>query len=86
MIGIRAATRRVLSRRLSVYDVVEIALWLAIPHVVIGLVWAFFHVHEVRYLEDLLQTRLPAGGGVAAYLIVAGLWPVYVLIPSVCTA
>ncbi|PRC42635.1 hypothetical protein C6A85_000000109490 [Mycobacterium sp. ITM-2017-0098] len=83
---IRTATRSVLSRRLSVADVVELHLWLAIPYVTIGLGWAFFHVQEVRHLEDTLQTLLPAGGGMAAYLLVAALWPVFVLVPSVCVA
>ncbi|MDW5610225.1 hypothetical protein HZU38_04570 [Mycolicibacterium vanbaalenii] len=84
MPGIRTATRGLLSRRMSVADVVELALWLAIPYVTIGLAWAFFHVEEVRHLEDLLQTRLPAGGGMLAYLLVAALWPVHVLLPAVC--
>lgn len=86
MSPIRSATRRVLSRRLSVADVVELHLWLAIPYVTIGLAWAFFHVQEIRRLEDALQTLLPAGGGMAAYLLVAALWPVYVLVPTVCVA
>lgn len=83
---VRTRTRSVLSRRLSVADVIELHLWLAIPYVTIGLAWAFFHVDKVRHLEDMLQTALPAGGGMAAYLLVAGFWPVYVLVPSVCTA
>lgn len=80
----RTATRRLLSRRLSVADVIEIGMWLAVPYLMIGLAWAFFHVGEVRHIEDLLQTRLPAGAQMAAYLVVAGLWPVYLLVPALC--
>jgi hypothetical protein len=83
---IRTVTRSVLSRRLSVADVIELHLWLAIPYVTIGLGWAFFHVDKVRRLEDALQTLVPAGGGMAAYLLVAALWPVYLLVPTVCVA
>ena len=86
MPSIRTVTRSVLSRRLSVADVVELHLWLAIPYVTIGLGWAFFHVDKVRHLEDTLQTLVPAGGGMAAYLLVAGLWPVYLLVPTACVA
>jgi hypothetical protein len=86
MTEIRTATRRLLSRRLSVADVLEIAMWLTIPYAIIGLVWAFFHVDDVRQVEGLLTVRLPAGASMAAYLVVAALWPVYVLIPAVCAA
>lgn len=86
MSGVREATRRTLSMRVSVADVIETALWLALPYVTIGMVWAFFHGEEVRHLEGLLQTRLPAGGAMAAYLLVAGLWPAYLVFPAVCTA
>lgn len=82
----RGVVRRVLSRRLSVADVLEIGMWLTIPYLIVGLLWAFFQVEDVRHLEDLLQTRLPAGANMAAYLLVTALWPVYVMVPSVCAA
>jgi hypothetical protein len=84
MARIREVTRRVLSRRTSVADIIETALWLAIPYLIVGLVSAFFHVEEVHHLEGLLRNQLPAGGEMAAYLIVAGLWPAYLVAPLVC--
>ena len=75
-----------LSRRVSVADLLETALWLAIPYLVIGLVWAFFHSEEVGHLQDLLQAALPVGAEMTAYLLVAGLWPVYVFVPALCLA
>lgn len=86
MTGLRVATRRLLSRKLSVADVIEIGLWAAIPHLIIGLLFAFFAVDDVRHLEGLLQTRLPAGANIIAYLTVTALWPVYVMVPTVCSA
>ncbi len=83
---IRTATRSALSTPISVAAMIEFALWLAIPYLAIGLGWAFFHADEVRHLENLLQTELPAGGGMAAYLLVAAFWPLHVLVPSVCLA
>jgi hypothetical protein len=81
----RAALRRVLSRRVSVEAVIEIAMWLAIPYVVIGLLWAFFHVEQVQQIETLLQTRIPAGSEIAAFGQVAVMWPVLLVAPDVCT-
>ena len=81
---LRTATRRVLSKRLSVADVMELHLWLMIPYVTIGLGWAFFNVERIRHLEDLLQTLVPAGGGMFAYLLVAAFWPVFLFVPTVC--
>ena len=54
MPSVRTATRRGLSKRVSVGGMVEFGLWLLIPYVTLGLVWAFFHADEVRRLEDLL--------------------------------
>lgn len=84
MPSIRIAARRGLSTRVSVGGVIEFGLWLLIPYVTMGLAWAFFHADEVRRLEDLLAGEIPAGGGMAAYLLVAALWPLHVLVPSVC--
>ncbi|ORB30259.1 hypothetical protein MPP7335_01256 [Mycolicibacterium parafortuitum] len=82
--SMRTRTRSLLSKRVSVAGMIEFGLWMAIPYVVIGLAWAFFNVEKVRHVEDLLQTAFPAGGGIAAYLLMAGLWPLFVLVPSVC--
>ncbi|EJZ05203.1 hypothetical protein [Mycolicibacterium vaccae] len=82
--SIRTATRSLLARRLSVADVIELGLWLAIPYVTIGLGWAFFRFEEVQQLETILQVRLPAGGGLVAYLLVAALWPIQLLLPTAC--
>ncbi|KMO72424.1 hypothetical protein BST22_00230 [Mycolicibacterium chubuense] len=84
--GIRTAARRLLSRRVSVYDIVELSLWLAIPYVGIGLTWAFFQTQQVARLEDVLTTRVPAGADILSYLLVAALWPLDLLMPAVCAA
>ena len=84
--GVRHATRRLLSRQVSVADAIEVALWLAIPYVAVGLVWAYFQTDELRHVEGMLQAWLPSGAGMAAYLLVAGLWPIYLVLPAVCVA
>jgi len=78
--------RRVLSRRVSVEAMIEFALWMAIPYVVIGLVFAFFRAEQVTLIEMQLQTRLPAGFDIAAYGLIAMFWPAELFGVDVCVA
>jgi hypothetical protein len=78
--------RRALSRRVSVDAMIEFALWMAIPYVLIGLAFAFFGAEQVQLIETQLQTRLPAGSDIAAYLLTALLWPFEVVGGDVCAA
>ena len=63
---------------------IEFALWMAIPYVVIGLVFAFFSAEQVQLIETQLQTRLPAGSDVAAYGLTAMMWPAALFGVGVC--
>jgi len=74
----------VLSRRVSVEAMIEFALWMAIPYIVIGLVFAFFGAERVQLIETQLQTRLPAGADVAAYGLTALIWPATLFGVDVC--
>ncbi|MFN8033708.1 MAG: hypothetical protein U0Q47_10470 [Mycobacterium sp.] len=76
--------RRVLNYELSIEALIEVAMWLAIPHLLIGLTWAFFHVEAVQQLHDQLDKVLPAGAEVASYVVAALLWPVLLLLPPLC--
>ena len=63
---------------------IEFALWMAIPYVLIGLVFAFFGAEQVQLIETQLQTRLPAGSDIAAYVLMALLWPAMLSGVDVC--
>ena len=67
--------RRVLGYRVSVEAMIEVALWVVAAYVVVGLGWAFFHDEQVRVLQTGLETRMPAGSDLAAFLTTAALWP-----------
>jgi hypothetical protein len=67
--------RRLLSRRVSIEAMVEVAIWMLVPYIAIGLGWAFFHIERVGLLQTELDTRIPAGSEIAAYLTAAALWP-----------
>jgi hypothetical protein len=76
--------RRVLNYKVSIESLIEVAMWLAIPHLLIGFTWAFFHVEAVQQLEVQLDRVLPAGAEVGAYVVAALLWPVLLLLPPLC--
>jgi hypothetical protein len=76
--------RRVLNFKVSIEALIEVAMWLAVPHLIIGLTWAFFHPEAVHQLEVQLSRILPAGAEVAAYVEAALLWPVLLLLPPLC--
>jgi hypothetical protein len=76
--------RRLLSRRVSVEAMIEFALWMAIPYIVIGLVFALFGAERVQLIETQLQTRLPAGTDVATYGLTALMWPAALFGVHVC--
>ena len=78
--------RRVLSCRVSVEAMIEFALWMAIPYVVAGLVFAFFRAEQVAMIQTQLQTRLPAGSEILAIVQTAVMWPHLMLGAAVCVA
>ena len=67
--------RRLLSRKVSIEAMLEIAMWIAIPYLVVGIVWTFFNADDVARIETRLQTRMPAGSDLAAFGATSVLWP-----------
>ncbi|AIY46872.1 hypothetical protein [Mycolicibacterium fortuitum] len=78
--------QRILGHKLSVEQVLETLMWLALPYLVIGLVWTFFHPEQVQVIEASLLTKFPAGADLVAFGQVTLLWPVLLLGADVCIA
>jgi uncharacterized membrane protein (DUF441 family) len=78
--------RRLLSRRVGVEAMIEFAMWMAIPYIVIGVVVAFFSAEQVQLIGIQLKTMVPAGADVAAYGLTVLLWPAMVGGVDVCVA
>jgi hypothetical protein len=78
--------RRLLSRRVSVEAMLEIAMWLAVPYLVIGLVWAFFDAEQVQTIDTALFTRIPAGSDIGAFVLTALNWPARLFGIDLCVA
>ena len=79
-----AALRRLLSRKVSIEAMLEFAMWIAIPYLVVGIVWTFLNAGDVARIEDRLQTRLPAGAEIAAFAATTALWPLLLFGHEVC--
>jgi hypothetical protein len=78
--------RRVLQYEVSVGAVIEMALWLAIPYLSIGFVWAVVHTDETQRIQARLENVFPAGADVAAFGLTAALWPASLQIADACPA
>ncbi|OBK13366.1 hypothetical protein [Mycobacterium asiaticum] len=78
--------RRVLSYQVSVGALIEVAVWLALPYLSIGLVWAFLHGAQVEQIEARLSQALPAGADMAAFGVATALWPASIQIANSCPA
>ncbi len=65
---------------------IEFAMWLAIPYLLVGLTWAFFDAEQVQAIDIALQTRLPAGSEIIAFVQTAVMWPFMMLGVDVCVA
>jgi hypothetical protein len=78
--------RRLLSRKVSIEAMIEIAMWVAIPYLLIGIVWTFLNVDDVARIETQLQTRMPAGADLAAFGVTTALWPFLLFGEEVCAA
>jgi hypothetical protein len=78
--------RRVLQFEVSVGALIEMALWLAIPYLSIGFVWAVVHTDETQRIQARLENVFPAGADVAAFGLTAALWPASLQIADACPA
>lgn len=76
--------RRVLGYEVSVEALIELAMWLSIPYLIVGVAWTFFHPEHMQLFETALQTRLPAGADLAGFGISILLWPMLMFAPGLC--
>jgi hypothetical protein len=78
------ALLRVLRYEVSVGALIELALWLAIPYLSIGFVWAVLHGDETQRIQARIEHVFPSGADVAAFGLTAALWPAAVQIADAC--
>ncbi|WP_090599489.1 hypothetical protein [Mycobacterium lentiflavum] len=80
-----ARIRDGLARPVSVQALIELALWLALPYLLIGFFWATIHPDRVRELEAEWAKVIPVSPDLVAFGEAAALWPAILLLPTTCT-
>ena len=78
--------RRLLSRKVSVEAMIEAAMRLAIPYLLVGIGWTFLNADDVARIEAQLKTSIPAGSDLAAFGATTALWPFLLVGDEVCAA
>lgn len=78
--------RRLLSRKVSVEAMIEFGLWLAIPYIVVGLIWTFLHPGDMARIAGQWDRVVPAGSQVVALVEMSALWPVLATGVQICPA
>lgn len=76
--------RRALQYQVSVGALIEVALWLSIPYLAVGFVWALAHPEQTERIQPRLESVLPAGADLAAFGLNTALWPVSLQIADAC--
>jgi hypothetical protein len=75
---------RLLRYQVSIGALIEVALWLTIPYLSIGFVWAAVHPDLTERIQARLAGVIPAGSDVAALGVTAALWPASIEIANAC--
>jgi hypothetical protein len=76
--------RWLLSRKVSIAAMIEAAMWIAIPYLVIGIVFTFLHADDVARIETEMQTRIPAGAELVGFGATAAAWPFLLFGHEIC--
>lgn len=80
-----ALLRRALGHPVTVAALLEVAMWLAVPYILVGAAWSFVHADRVRELEVEWEKAVPAGANIAAFGEATALWPALLVLPVGCT-
>ncbi|CAJ1498691.1 hypothetical protein [[Mycobacterium] holstebronense] len=76
---------RFLDYRVSVGALIEVALWLGLVYVILGVVWLFLHPDGVERLQAQAERQYgipPASVYEVATVTSVALWPVMLLLPA----
>lgn len=76
--------KRVLNHEVTIAGVLETAMWLAIPYIVVGVVVAFMHADYIDMLAAQFKTQLPAGADLVAFGQITVMWPGLLLTSDLC--
>ncbi len=76
--------RGFLAGPLTPVKLLEIALWIALPYTVIGVVYAGFHIELMGLIEDAFSAKMTFLAAHAALLVMVACWPLLLASSLVC--
>jgi hypothetical protein len=79
-----ALLQRVVTHRVSVGALVEVAIWLGIPYFCAGLAWTVVHPDQTQQIQTRLEQISPVGADLGAFALTTALWPASLQIADVC--
>ena len=82
--GAMAQVRRVLNYQVSIGALIEVAFWLAIPYLCLGLAWTVLHPEQTQQIQTRLERVLPAGADIGSFGLMTVLWPASLQIADGC--
>ena len=75
--------QRALFRR-GINTVVELALWILLFYIIVGVVYAAFHIELTGQLETALSTQFTVFANLAALLVMVAFWPFLLVSSLMC--
>ncbi|OBB98522.1 hypothetical protein [Mycobacterium sp. 852002-40037_SCH5390672] len=76
--------RRILGHKVSVGALVELAVWLAIPYLLIGFGWTVFHPEQIQRIQARIEAVSPTEADAMAFGLATLLWPASLQIADSC--
>ncbi|OBA93233.1 hypothetical protein A5662_20235 [Mycobacteriaceae bacterium 1482268.1] len=64
----------------------EFAMWIAIPYLLVGIVWTFVNAEDVDRIQTQWETKLPAGSDLIAFGASSAAWPFLLFGHELCAA
>ena len=75
--------QRALFRR-GINTVLELALWILLFYIIVGVVYAAFHIELTGQLETALSTEFTVFANLAALLVMVAFWPFLLVSALMC--
>ncbi|WP_231645456.1 addiction module protein [Mycolicibacterium mengxianglii] len=83
-VRVRVRVQRVLDQPLTVGALIEAVLWVALPYVVIGVIYASCHIELMGQLESAFSARFTVFADLVSLATLIGLWPMLLASSLLC--
>jgi hypothetical protein len=70
--------------RLGINTLLELALWILLFYIIIGVAYAGFHIELMGQLGSALSTQFTVFADLAALFVMVAFWPIVLVTSLVC--